>query len=330
VEAADRFGGGLLIPTSDATLSTVSKHKGLLEHHYQVAGSEWEITQQFIDKRNTYALAEAVGVPAPKTVLAKTLTDVERHGRTLRYPCLVKPSHSHRYYALFRRKMVKVESYDQLLSTYKQATDAGFEVMLQELVPGEDSLGANYNSYFWDGRPLVEFTAQKIRGAPPELGSPRVAMSKHIPEVIESGRKILQAIGFYGYSCTEFKKDPRDGVYKLIEVNGRHNLSSLLAVRCGINFPYLHYRHLVHGELPSSHDYQKGIYWIDLTRDVAYGLKHLNRERYTLTQHVRPYLKPHVFAILDWKDPKPFARRILTIFRRMLKKLSRPTNTAPR
>jgi len=327
VESAARFGGGLLIPASDATLATVSRHKDLLQQYYRVASPEWEITKQFIDKRNTYALADAIGMPAPKTVIAKTLTDVERYGQTLRYPCLVKPSHSHRYYALFRQKMVKVENSDQLLSTYKQATDAGFEVMIQEFIPGDDSLGANYNSYFWDGQPLVEFTAQKIRSAPPELGSPRVAMSKHIPEVIEAGRRILQAMGFYGYSCTEFKKDARDGVYKLIEVNGRHNLSSLLAVRCGINFPYIHYKHLIHGELPSPYDYQTGIYWIDLTRDVAYGLKHLNKERYTLTQHIQPYLQPHIFAILDWKDPKPFARRMLTIFRRLLKRLHHRNST---
>ena len=52
-----------------------------------------------------------------------------------------------------------------------------------------------------------------------------MVLSEHVPEVIEPGRKILQAMGFYGYACTEFKRDPRDGSHKLMEVNGRHNLS---------------------------------------------------------------------------------------------------------
>lgn len=318
VECAARFGGSLLIPTSDETLVTVSRHKGLLEHYYVVACTEWGITERFIDKKHTYALANAIGVPAPKTMVPQSIEDVARYGQAIQYPCLVKPSQSHRYYDLFKEKMVRVDSFDQMLAAYQQAADVGLEVMLQELIPGDDSHGVNYNSYFWDGEPLVEFTAQQIRNAPPEFGSPRVVISKHIPEVIESGRKILQAMGFYGYSCTEFKKDARDGVYKLMEVNGRHNRSSLLAVRCGLNFPWLQYKHLVQGEWPSANDYRTGVYWISLARDVCYSAKYHSTERYSLIQYVRPYIRPHVFAILDSKDPLPFVQRCIDLAKRVV------------
>jgi predicted ATP-grasp superfamily ATP-dependent carboligase len=127
--------------------------------------------------------------------------------------------------------------------------------------------------------------------------------------VIEPGRKIVEAMGFYGFSCTEFKKDSRDGVYKLLEVNGRHNLSSSLAVRCGVNFPWLEYRHLVEGELPERSDFEAGIYWIDTFRDVGYTFKHLRKERYSLAYYLRPYFGPRVFAIIDRKDPKPFFQK---------------------
>jgi predicted ATP-grasp superfamily ATP-dependent carboligase len=313
VEYADHYSGGMLIPTSDATLATVSRHKMLLEQYYLVASPEWEISQLFIDKQRTYALADAIGVLAPKTRVPHSIEDVERYGQMIQYPCLVKPSQSHQYYDQFKTKMVRADNFDQMLAAYQQAAEVGIEVMLQELIPGDDSQGANYNCYFWDGAPLVEFTAKKIRSGPPEIGSPRVAMSSHIPEVIEPGRKILEAMGFHGYACTEFKQDPRDGVYKLIEVNGRHNLSTLLAVHCGINFPWLHYRHLVQGELPSAPDQETGMYWIDMTRDVGYSLKSRSREKYSLGQYLRPYLSTHTFAIFDWKDPKPFVKRCLDL-----------------
>jgi len=122
-------------------------------------------------------------------------------------------------------KMAEVDNPGQMIDAYRYATEAGCEVLLQEIIPGDDMNGVNYNSYFWEGRPLAEFTAKKVRGGPPGFGSPRVAISKHVPEVMEPGRRILQAMRFYGYSCTEFKRDARDGVYKLMEVNGRHNLS---------------------------------------------------------------------------------------------------------
>lgn len=308
IRCAAHFGGGLLIPASDETLTTVSRHKDLLEQHYIVACTEWKITELFIDKRYSYALADAVGVPAPKTVVPRSIAGLKRYAQTIQYPCLIKPRQSHRYYELFKTKMVRVDNLDQMVAAYQQAADAGLEVMLQEIIPGDDSHVVNYNSYFWNGEPLVEFTAQQIRKAPPEWGSPRVVMSKDIPEVIEPGRSILRAMGFYGYSCTEFKKDPRDGVYKLMEVNGRHNRSSILAVRCGLNFPWLQYKHLVRGELPSPSHYRTGVYWIMLDKDVRCSAKYYRKERYPLFQYFRPYFRPHVFDVFDWKDPKPFVR----------------------
>lgn len=309
IENASRFDGSLLIPADDATLVTVSRQKSRLERYYTVACTEWEVTKKFIDKKHTYALADAIGVPAPRTMVPQSIEDVERYHQMIQYPCLVKPSQGHRYFDLFRQKMVRVDNLDQLLAAFEQAAHFGLEVMFQELIPGDDSHGVNYNSYFWDGVPLVEFTAQQVRNAPPEFGSPRVVVSKHIPEVIEPGRKILQAMGFYGYSCTEFKKDPRDGVYKLMEVNGRHNRSLLLAVHCGMNFPWLQYRHLVQGELPSVHGYRTGVFWIDLTRDVSHSIMYRGKEKGKEISYVQPYLKPHIFAIFDLTDPRPFIQR---------------------
>ena len=208
-----------------------------------------------------------------------------------------------------------VTDHTKMIGFDLEAARAGLDVILQEIIPGGDDCGVNYNAYFWDGEPLVEFTAQKVRNAPPTFGSPRVIVSKAIPEVIEPGRKILQAMGFYGYACTEFKRDPRDGVYKLMEVNGRHNLSTLLAVKCGINFPWLHYQHLVNGTLTQASEYRTGVYWIDELRDLGYSVKSFRQERYGWSQYVRPYLKPHVFAILSLRDPKPFVRRVSGLLR---------------
>lgn len=318
MESGRRLRGSVVIPVSDETLVTVSRHKSVLERQYIVACTEWGITKQFIDKKYTYALADAIGVPAPRTIVPGCVDEVETYAQGIRYPCLVKPSQSHRYYALFNEKMTRVGNLDEMVSAYQRATDAGLEVMLQELIPGPDACGVNYNSYSWNGEPLVEFTARKVRNAPPEFGSPRVAISQQIPDVIEPGRRVLQAMGFYGYSCTEFKKDPRDGVYKLMEVNGRHNLSSLLAVKCGINFPWLHYRHLVQGELPSAQGFRTGVYWIDVTRDVAFSIRYLNKERYFPLQSILPYVRPHVFAVLDLRDPKPFVLRCIGLAKRAI------------
>lgn len=309
MELSPRQDGGLIIPTSDATVASVSRHKGRLEERFVVACADWETARRFLDKKHTYELARMAGVPVPATVIPQTEEDVVLYAKEIQYPCLVKPRQSHQYYAVFHTKMVLVHSLDEMLGACRSAWEAGFQVMLQEYIPGPDSNGANYNAYFWDDQPLVEFTAQKLRNAPSGLGSPRVAVSKSLPEVVEKGRKTLRAIGYNGYACTEFKLDPRDGQYKLMEVNGRHNLSTLLAVRCGINFPWVQYRHLILGARPEPMGFEEGIYWIDLARDLAYSARSLRREHFSPWEYLRPYVSTHVFAILDARDPKPFLRK---------------------
>ena len=310
VRLADRYPGAILFPASDASLTAISRRKTELGQYYHVACTEWSITEQYIDKKRTYALAEAQGVPAPRTVVADSEETVRHYAQTVDFPCLVKPCQSHRYFDKFQRKMVFANNLDEMLAAYRQAADAGLEVMLQEFIPGDDTCGVNYNSYWWEGQPLVEFTARKVRNAPPDTGSPCVAMSAKVPEVFEYGRRVLNAMGFFGFACTEFKRDPRDGIYKLMEVNGRHNLSSLLAVRCGLNFPVLHYRHLALNELPHQIPFEEGVYWIDLTRDMTYSTKRWLSGRYPFKRLIEPYRHRHIFAILDWRDPKPFLKRL--------------------
>lgn len=321
IDYAGKIGRSILFPADDATLKVVSKNKDLLQRYYIVACPEWGVTEQFIDKKHTYALAERIGIPCPRTMVPKSAGEMDMFVRNVGFPCLVKPCESHSYFELFRKKMVKAENPEQMLMAYQQATDAGFEVMLQEYIPGDDTHGVNYNSYFCQGRALVEFTAEKVRYAPPALGVPRVVISKEIREIVEPGRKILAAMGFNGFSCTEFKRDARDGIYKLMEVNGRHNRSGLLAVYCGINFPWIEYRHLGYGELPSESSFRQGVYWIDEVSDLINSVKYYKNERFSLKQYLKPYSGPHVFAVFDAKDLKPIAKRMFDLAGMLFRKL---------
>jgi D-aspartate ligase len=120
------------------------------------------------------------------------------------------------------------------------------------------------------------------------------------------------------YSCTEFKKDPRDGIYKLMEVNGRHNLSSLLSVECGLNFPWIQYQHLMDGVVPSQKKYTTGVYWVDISRDIGYGVLNFRKQKYSLIPFLRPYFGRRVFAIFKITDLKPALLKNRELFERLL------------
>jgi D-aspartate ligase len=248
-------------------------------------------------------------VPTPRTFVPSSTEEAEWQAESIGFPLLVKPCESHLFYERFKRKMFRVDTMAALRSAYGDAAAAGLSVMLQEIIPGADSSVVNYNSYTSDGAPVAEFTARQLRKAPPVLGSPRVARSERIPEVIEPGRKILAAMRFEGFSCTEFKQDRRDGVYKLMEVNGRHNLSGILAVRCGMNFPLIQYRHLTEGALPETATFQSGVYWTDFYRDAGYSVAFIRSDRYSPRAYVAPYARRHCDAIFDRHDMGPFWAR---------------------
>jgi hypothetical protein len=95
-----------------------------------------------------------------------------------------------------------------------------------------------------------------------------------------------------------------------MEVNARHNLSTALAVHCGINFPCLEYSHRTGKGTAPVEGFARDIYWIDLCRDVGFSLRHRKQEKYSWRQLLKPYWSPHVFAILDRKDPMPIIRRV--------------------
>jgi D-aspartate ligase len=329
LEAGHRSPGSLLIPASDAALSAVAAHRTSLEDAGLIVACDGpEVIETLLNKAKTFALARSAGVPGPTTFAPADEADVRRFSESAEFPAVLKPELSHLYRRLIGVKWTRVESPEEAVRAYAVARSHSLEVVLQELIPGDEQCGAVYNSYFWNGEPLVEFTSRKIRNSPPETGSPSVVVSEWMPEVAEQGRRLLRAANFSGYSCTEFKRDPRDGEYKVMEVNARHNLSSLLATRCGINFPWLQYQHLVHGQVPAQRDYEQGIYWIDVTRDVQNLAHYLRRPGYSLGEFLRPYRGSRIFAVLDRHDVGPAAARGLDTVRiaaaRLREKVGRP------
>lgn len=303
---AARYPGAMLVPSSDQALAAVSGNAGALTRAgYVVAAPDERVARACLDKADTYLLAECGGVPSPVTVPVTAVGDIDRYAARAPFPAVLKPKLSHRYYAVFGRKWTRVDGPEHAVAEYRQAREVGLEVILQELIPGDELCGANYNAYFWGGEPLVEMTAAKIRNSPAETGSPCVTVSRDLPDVLKPGREMLRALDYHGFANVEFKRDPRDDTYKIIEVNARHNLSAALAYHAGINFPWMQYRHLMYGELPEQPTYRRGLYWIDITRDLKEAVSYLRRGDYSLRQFLRPYFAPHVAAVWDPGDPSP-------------------------
>ncbi len=306
-----KYKGSVLFASDDATLLSVSKYKNKLKDYFIIEAPDWNITRKLLSKELTYSLANEIGVRAPKTFLPADYNEAKEFSKEIGFPCILKPTVSHLFFNRFKKKMLFINNSDELANAFKNISDYNQQMMLQEFIPGNDAQGVNYNSFIADGNAIAEFTSEKVRLTPPVIGFPRVIISKKIDKVLEPGRKILNALGYQGFSCTEFKMDSRTGKYVLMEINGRQNFSAALAVRCGINFPYITYRNLIDGSVPQlTGDFLKNIYWIDPGKDFVESFRSYKNEKLPLVDYLKPYINQNVYTVPDLKDIKPFLKRI--------------------
>ena len=304
----DKIGKALVFPADDPTLVALSKNIDLLKAKFIIASQDWSIISKVINKDMTYAVAEKVGVPFPKTLsLDETITITEDLIKEFRFPCLVKPVQSHIYFEIFKSKMAIVNNIEELKNQFEQCKKYSLDVTLQEIIEGDITQGLNFNSLIYNGKIKQGFTAYKVRMTDNGYGIPVIVRSREmIKELWDYSEKLLSEMGYEGYSNVEFKYDKRDGLYKLLEVNGRYNRSSLLSAESGINFPWIQYNYIINGIDFKQNDYEKGFYYVDEFKDFQENIKRLLSGKENLLRFLKPYFSKKVFAIFYSRDMKPF------------------------
>ncbi len=111
-----------------------------------------------------------------------------------------------------------------------------------------------------------------------------------VQEVVDAALQLLRAFGYHGLSQVEFKRDARDGRYKLMEINPRLWQWHGLATACGVDLPRIAYADLTGDTPPEAHMDGDGKRW---------AITLLPGER------PAPQRPPYVDAVFAVDDPKP-------------------------
>ena len=278
-----------VFPTHDEHVNAIARHADVLADRYRFPFPSWDVLERIQSKRHQLETAESVGLPVPRTFHPTSRDEALAAGEELGFPVLVKPSANVAFRRSHRRQLFRCENAAELESAYEAA--APHEPMVQELIPGGDeelyTLGSYVNR---EGEALGLFSGHKLSQTRGFMGSARVGEALWVEEVVEQGLAFLRALGFHGISQVETKRDPRDGRYKLMEVNPRLWQWHSLAAACGVDLPYIAYRDLVGEPLPPARMYGDGKRWaITLMAGSPLALE-------------RP---PYVDAVFARDDPKP-------------------------
>jgi D-aspartate ligase len=312
LEKAEEWSGTLIIPTKDYGVEFLARHKDVLKKHYLIPTPDRDVVQRIVNKKALYCRASELGIAAPNIFTPRSLRELEALEGKIAFPCLIKPGLGHLFFRKFDFKMIEANSFDELKRSYRdltaEFTTNEFDLMICEIIPGPDSEQmVQYVSYIdRSGEVLASMTSRKMRQDPPRYGQGRIARSERVPGLDRQSERLLRGLGYYGFSEIEWKYDPREGVYKLIEINPRFIFYIGLCTACGINFPYIQYADLVRNEKIKVDSFTENVYWIHEYKDVLHTALHHRLETFSLWDYVRPYLGRKYFAIFDLKDPRPF------------------------
>lgn len=231
----------VVFPTHDEFIWPVSRHAERLHEWFRIPFSDWPTMVRLYDKEEQMRAAWRAGVDTPLTVFIRSHADLQAGAAEIPFPAIFKPVQSLAFKTRFKRPVLIIESADQLAAVYERCADCG-TLMLQEIVPGgDDELFTVGSTLDARSRPLAVFTGKKLRQHPRTFGTARLAVSVWIEELAEAGLHLLRELHYHGVSQVEFKRDPRDGRYKLMEVNARHWLWHSLAAACGVNLTLASY-----------------------------------------------------------------------------------------
>ena len=297
------------MPTTDESLEAVAAHHDVLSARHTVACATDGVAQGFLDKRITSEIADRAGVEAPRTASPTSPEELEALVGRLRFPCLVKPAESYRYNRAFGVKMKRVHTPDELRVAWGEAHALAVGTMVQELIPGPETGGVNYNVYVVDGEPRVEMTSRKLRLSPSDFGYPCAVVSGRVPEVVEPGRAIVAAMGIEGFANVEFKQDERNGRYYLMEVNGRPNMSGAWPSG-GRRLPAAGLPPPRRRRAPAQTPWREGVHWVNEFKDPRILATRWREGRLAPLDGLRPYVSSRVLATFDASDPRPFLARL--------------------
>jgi D-aspartate ligase len=308
MDTKNSWDGTLLIPTRDEYVIFVSQNRVELSKRYVFTTQDWDLTQKIINKNNLYPQAQAVGILTPQVFFPDSVQFLIERQSEFSYPCILKPFESHKFFQIYKRKMLMIQDFHELEEKFIDTQKNKIAVMISEIIPGDDSSFVHYRSYIDSrGDVIAELCTQKLRQYPSAFGVAAVSKTIHIiDELRDQVLKLLKSLSYRGESSAEFKRDPRDNKYKLMEINIRPTVPELHFLMAGINFPYITYLDLVENKRIPSPIYQKDLYWIHNYYDTINFIKLWRSGNLDLKEFFGPYWKKKVFEVSFLDDPINF------------------------
>jgi predicted ATP-grasp superfamily ATP-dependent carboligase len=306
-EASQQFGldGWVLFPTREETVAAVAQNRDELARTFRVPTPSWETVRVAWDKRQTYQVAERLGIPVPRCWFPRSEADLSE----VRFdgPVIIKPAIKEHFFYETGAKAWQADNPAELLAKYRLATTIipADEVIVQELLAGGGERQLSYCAFVKDGEPVGTMTAVRRRQHPSDFGRASTFVETvDLPELEEPSLRFLREMSYYGLVELEYKRDERSGLVKLLDVNARTWGYHGLGAAAGVDFSTLLYRDQLGLAVRPCHA-RAGVRWARLATDVPNAVRDIRRGRLRAGDYLRSLRGIDVGAVWASDDPMP-------------------------
>jgi len=306
--------GWVLFPTRDEHVAAFSRRRAELSKVFRVPTPDWETVQWAWDKRNTYRLAKELGIPTPRTNTFESIDQLSQLDCE-NPPFALKPAIKEHFIYATKAKAWCATSHSELRDLFQKASElmSPSEAMIQEVIPGGGTQQYSYCAFFANGEAVGKMVARRRRQHPLQFGK----ASTHVetvdaPLVEELSERFLRAINYYGLVELEYKLDPRDSQYKLLDFNARTWGYHSLGLRTGVDFSYMLYADQI--GLPLNYcKAPPGVSWVRMTTDIPAAFMAWRAGELNLKAYFKSLKDCDVEAVYSFNDPLPGLAELLLI-----------------
>ncbi len=240
-------GARVLISSSDSTVALVRQYRERLEKQVSIALAKEPALEIAVNKEKTLEIASHLGLAIPRSVTVRSTDEVKAALREIGLPAVIKPVESWVWLEnadesdssgiRFISRLVTTP--EEALRAVEELTSTGGTTLFQQFLTGRrEAISLMYAN----GEMYARF-AQWAKRTEPQLGGQSVLrQSIAIPtDIGDAAERLVREIELDGYSEVEFRRDSA-GIPYLMEINPRLSASVEIAVRSGVDFPYLLYQ----------------------------------------------------------------------------------------
>jgi len=249
----------LILPVRDLTTLSITENYDYFKDICHIPFASSDSIKLAASKLKIVNLAQNINISVPQTQYLSTPNDVDDFDFQIPFPIVIKSDRSRIRIdnGILSTSVSYANNKNELIDIIKSKHHNEFPILLQERVKGP---GLGVFVCYNHGKMIAYFGHKRLREKPPSGGVSTLRESVAIhPLALDYTKKLMDKLIWHGVAMVEFKLDDRDGIPKLMEINGRFWGSLQLAIDAGMDFPEILINTFTNNQIEISQDYKIGI-----------------------------------------------------------------------